>query len=121
MKHIELFHGNNAQQDASADRNSKDTDHNGGACEEPVVHQIPNTVQCGLHINVSVLELESVIRDEELDLFKTKVIVVKLFKDFDRDELSVWASKPSRCKWDHASDVTNHKFKATLRVKVTCS
>lgn len=65
--------------------------------------------------------MESVIRDEELNFFKTKVIVVKLFKDFDRDELSVRASKPSRCKWDHASDVTNHKFKAALRVKVTCS
>ena len=65
--------------------------------------------------------MESVIRDKEFDFFKAKVIVVKFLKDFDRNELSVWASKQSRAKWDHASDVTNHKFKTALRIKVSCS
>ena len=53
------------------------------------MHQISRAIQSGLHVDLCLLELEGVVWNEELDLFKAKVVVVELVEDFDGDELSV--------------------------------
>ena len=57
------------------------------------MHQISRTIQSGLHVDLRLLELEGVVWNEELDLFKAKVVVVELVEDFDGDELSVRTSE----------------------------
>ena len=57
------------------------------------MHQISHAIQSGLHVDLCLLELEGVVWNEELDLFKAEVVVVELVKDFDCDELSVRTPK----------------------------
>ena len=57
------------------------------------MHQISRAVQSGLHVDLCLLELERVVWNKELDLFKAEVIVIELVEDFDCDELSVRTSE----------------------------
>ena len=57
------------------------------------MHQISRAIQSGLHVDLCLLELERVVWNKELDLFKAEVVVVELVKDFDGDELSVRTSE----------------------------
>ena len=57
------------------------------------MHQISRAIQGGLHVDLRLLELEGIVWNEELDLFKAEVVVVELVKDFDCDELSVRTPK----------------------------
>ena len=57
------------------------------------MHQISRAIQSSLHVDLRLFELEGVVWNEELDLFKAEVVVVELVKDFDCDELSVRTSE----------------------------
>ena len=57
------------------------------------MHQISRAIQSCLHVDLRLFELEGVVWNEELDLFKAEVVVVELVKDFDCDELSVRTSE----------------------------